>query len=175
MIGSGEFVPEVDELFGTVADAMTTAVVTLAPSFRASEAARVLIERGVTGGPVVERGQVVGVITLSDLLDLEGPVRASTGPFMRGDRRLASMTVADVMTRDVVTAREHWPLSRAIVVMDEAGINRLPVLDGEGKPVGILTRGDVIRSIARTYRLNTARTHPDQRLGLAARTRTRKR
>ncbi len=148
MIRSSLSIEELDGLFGRARDAMTTEVVTLAPSVWAAEAVTLLTERGVGGAPVVERGHVVGILTLDDLLRLEGSRRAETGPFLRGERRLAGLRVADVMTRSVVTARDDWPLRRAIVVMSEAGINRLPVLDAAGTPVGILTREDVIRRLA---------------------------
>ncbi|HEX9123296.1 MAG TPA: CBS domain-containing protein, partial [Actinomycetota bacterium] len=96
---------------------------------------------------------VVGVITLRDLLDRESHGASQvTGPFLRGDRQLGGLHVADVMTREVVTAREDWPLSRAIVLMEDAGVNRLPVLDREDHPVGILARDDVVRAVAGALR-----------------------
>ncbi|HZP91040.1 MAG TPA: CBS domain-containing protein [Actinomycetota bacterium] len=147
------FLRMLEARFGTVGDAMTRKVVTLDPTMRASEAAVLLSEAGVTGGPVLEEGRVIGILTLGDLERVEGrgPVQ-TTGPFLRGDRRLAGLTVADVMTREVVCAREHWPLTTAITVMDEVGVNRLPVIDLADRPVGILARDDVVRAIAATVR-----------------------
>jgi CBS domain-containing protein len=141
---------------GTVGVAMTTSVVTLTPEMGAAEAARLLSEAGVAGGPVVEAGAVVGVITLRDLLEREGHAPQTTGPFLRGERHLAALTVSDVMTREVFTARTDWPLTRAITLMDEAGVNRLPVLDEHGRPVGILARDDVLRAVARVLRESEA-------------------
>lgn len=147
--------------FGTVRDAMTTRVVTLEPGMRANEAALMLTEAGVAGGPVVEKGKVVGVITLRDLLEREGTTaHQRTGPFLRGERRLSHLTVADVMTKDVLTTRTDWPLARAITAMEEAGVNRLPVVDHEGRPVGIIARDDVLRAVARALREPDATEHP---------------
>jgi CBS domain-containing protein len=56
------------------------------------------------------------------------------------------------MTAEPVTARADWPLAQAVVAMDQAGINRLPVVDAAGQPAGILTRDDVLRVLARRIR-----------------------
>ncbi|MBI2238353.1 MAG: CBS domain-containing protein [Actinobacteria bacterium] len=142
-----------DELFGTIGDAMTRNVVALEPKMKANDAALMLGEAGVAGGPVIRKGQVVGVVTLRDLLRREGHTTPqTTGPFLRGERHLTDLTVEDVMTKDVVTARADWPLTRAILVMDEAQVNRLPVLDAHGRPVGILAREDVMRAVAGAIR-----------------------
>ncbi len=144
---------EADARFGTVADSMTANVLTFEPDTRASDAALRLGEAGVAGAPVVKDGRVVGVITLSDLLRREGHMTAqTTGPFLRGERHLANLTVSDVMTRDVVAARAEWPLTRAIRMMEMAGVNRLPVIDDRERPVGIIARDDVLHAIARALK-----------------------
>lgn len=144
---------KLEDLFGTVGEAMTTKVVAVEPGMRASDAALRLSEASVAGAPVVEDGSVVGVITLRDLLQREGHTAAqTTGPFLRGERHLGNLTVADVMTKDVVTARTDWPLARAITLMDDAHVNRLPVLDDRDRPAGILARDDVLRAVAKGLR-----------------------
>ncbi len=67
--------------------------------------------------------------------------------------------VAEVMTKEVVTARAADPLVHAIELMDAAGVNRLPVVDDQDRPVGILARDDVLRAIAAGLRA-TAVPHP---------------
>ncbi len=153
------FAREAQERLGTVGEAMTTRVLTFEPGTRASDAALRLAVEGVAGGPVVEEGRVVGVITLSDLLEREGHVSGqTTGPFLRGERHLTNLTVGDVMTRGAVTARVDQPLVEAIIAMDEVGVNRLPVVDEQERAVGILARDDVLRAIARAIR--GPETHP---------------
>jgi CBS domain-containing protein len=161
MAGDGASLEALDERLGTVGRAMTSNVLELAPTLLASDAVRTLTEAGIAGAPVVEEGKVIGIITLRDLLDREAHAAAQvmTGPFLRGDRQLGALRVADVMTRDVFTAREDWPLSRAIMLMDDAGVNRLPVVDREERPIGILARDDVVRAVAMALREAQAETH----------------
>lgn len=144
---------EAESRFGTVGAAMTANVLTFESDLRASDAALQLAAAGVAGAPVLEGGRVVGVVTLRDLLDREGHTASQTsGPFLRGERHLAHLSVADVMSREVLTAEQDWPLTRALEVMDAAGVNRLPVVDETERPVGILAREDVLRAIARALR-----------------------
>ena len=139
--------------FGDVSEAMTAHVLTFEPNVRASDAALRLSAEGIAGAPVVQGGRVVGVISLSDLLVREGHLAPQTsGPFLRGERHLAKLTVADVMTREVVTIHHREPLVRAIEVMAAEGVNRLPVVDERDRVVGILARDDVLEAIARGVR-----------------------
>ncbi len=144
-------------LLGTVEEAMTGKVLALAADTPADVAARRLEQAAVSGAPVVDRGRVVGVVTLRDLLApaLAAGVNAQTaGPFLRHEQHLTKYRVHELMTGEPLTARSDWPLARVVVAMEEAGVNRIPVVDGDGRPVGILTRDDVLRALARRLRRN---------------------
>ena len=52
------------------------------------------------------------------------------------------------MTHQPATARANWPLIRAATLMVELGVNRLPVLDDNGRAIGILARDDILRALA---------------------------
>lgn len=56
-----------------------------------------------------------------------------------------SLLVGDIMSSDLVTAREHEPVEVALKKMEEHGIRRLPVVDGDGALVGILTLDDALQ------------------------------
>jgi CBS domain-containing membrane protein len=143
-----------EDLLGTVGEAMTGEVVALAADLAADVALRRLEGAGVSGAPVVKAGRVVGVVTLRDLLasaSVPPPVMTS-GPFLRREHLLSRFRVAELMTFEPVTARADWPLGRAVLAMDEVGVNRLPVVDADGRPVGILTRDDVVSALARRLR-----------------------
>jgi CBS domain-containing protein len=141
-------------LLGTVGEAMTGEVVALEADTPVDVAVRRLEHTQVSGAPVVDHGRVVGVVTLRDLLVpvlADGPV-FTTGPFHRHEHQLTGYRVHELMTSELVTARPDWPLAQAVVAMEQAGINRLPVVDAAGRPAGILTRDDVLRVLARRIR-----------------------
>ena len=143
---------ELEDLLGTVEDAMTVPVVTLSEGTMASEAARILERSGASGAPVTtDVGRhVVGFVTMNDLMSRAG-IHAPTysGPFHRFEHLLTGIQVDEVMTRAVVAARTDWPLMRAVETMGRNGVHRLPVVDGSGRLVGIVTRDDVLRRLAR--------------------------
>jgi predicted transcriptional regulator len=117
-------------------------------------AVRRLEHTQVSGAPVVDHGRVVGVVTLRDLLVpvlADGPVQ-TTGPFHRHEHQLVAYRVHELMTAEPVTTRPDWPLAHAVLAMEQEGINRLPVVDVAGRPVGILTRDGVLRQLARCIR-----------------------
>jgi CBS domain-containing protein len=143
-----------DRLLGIVGEAMTGEVIALPADTPADIAIRRLERTWVSGAPVVDHGRVVGVVTLRDLLapvQADGPVQTA-GPFHRHERQLAGYRVRELMTGGPVTARADWALAEAVLAMDRAGVNRVPVVDSAGRPVGILTRDDVLRELARRIR-----------------------
>jgi predicted transcriptional regulator len=138
-----------EQLLGTVGEAMRRDVVLLAVDMTAERAVHQLEHKAVSGAPVVDRGRVVGVITLRDLLVptlLDRPGSSSNGCSRYG-HRLAGLRVHDLMSDDPVTAQPGWSLLRATQAMVDSGVNRLPVVDQKGRPLGLLTRDDVLRTL----------------------------
>jgi CBS domain-containing protein len=141
-------------LLGTVGEAMTGEVVVLDADTPADVALRRLEHTQVSGAPVVDHGRVVGVVTLRDLLVpvlADGPV-LTTGPFHRHEHHLTGYRARELMTAEPVTARPDWPLAQAVRIMDQLGVNRVPVVHSNNRPAGILTRDDVLRVLARHIR-----------------------
>ena len=150
-----------ERLLGTVAETMRSDVVLLAADMPAERAALRLEYKAVSGAPVVHHGRVAGVITLRDLLVptlLDHPRNAPNGHAPNG-RRLAGLRVRDLMSDDPVTARPESPLLQAMQTMVDSGVNRLPVVDQEGRPLGLLTRDDALRAMVR--RARTPRPTPE--------------
>jgi CBS domain-containing protein len=142
-----------ERLLGTVEEAMTRAAVLLAADMPAEWALRHLERQAVSGAPVVDRGRVVGVITRRDLL-VPIPEQGSY------DSPLAGLLVKDLMTDEPVTAHPDWPLVRAVRAMTDHGVNRLPVVDRSGRPLGVLTRDDVLRAVVACDRADAGRAGP---------------
>jgi CBS domain-containing protein len=139
-----------DGLLGMVADAMRTEVLLVDPDTPADVAARRLEREGISGAPVVRHGHVVGVVTLRDLFAAAGHHEAAqtTGPFLRHEAELAGYRVDELMTHRPTTVLSTWPLTRAVTLMVDQGVNRLPVVDWDAHVVGILTRDDILRAVA---------------------------
>ncbi len=142
---------------------MTREVVTVGAEDLLTDVARRMSELGVSGFPVVwPDGRVAGVISEGDLLKrwraLHIPTFVSIlgGMFPVGSltelereiREIAAVKVAEIMSRPAVTARPDWTLGQAAQAMMSHQVNRLPVIDEAGRLVGILTRADLIRTLA---------------------------
>jgi CBS domain-containing protein len=139
-----------------VRDAMTNDVVTVRPDTPLREVASILVERGISGVPVVDDdGNVVGVVSEGDILVKErGPEgRKSVLARLLGargkDSKPQARTAGEAMTTPAKTIAPWSSLSTAASRMLEEGIKRLPVVDKDGKLVGILSRADLVRSFAR--------------------------
>lgn len=138
----------------TVGRLMTREVQTFAPGTPAVEVARQLAEAGISGAPVVEGGQLVGVVSIKDFLPRLGLPKHSTpmalvselvGGKHCGMGDFASATARELMTSPPLTVGPDTPVGEAAALMDGRGINRLPVVEN-GSLVGIITRGDVVRA-----------------------------
>lgn len=141
----------------TVADIMTRDIVTVTPGSSLRDAAMAMLRHGVSGLPVVdEQGALVGIVSEADFVAQEAvhdfADRASLlGPlFGRKDTALRTAeTVGDVMTTDVVTVPHDARVAQAARRM-AAGVKRLPVVDGDGALVGIVSRADILAVFARS-------------------------
>lgn len=154
-----------------VSEVMCREVATVRPESPITQVIEILLERDFTALPVVDgAGKVVGMVSDSDLLTRGGmnvtiSLKRATDPeFVRQlhdslenpDRR-----VSEVMTREVVTVPPDMILGRAAKLMVEKQLKRLPVVDAEGKLVGILGRLDVLNTIAAVH---LPEWHPEARL-----------
>lgn len=142
-----------------VRDVMTSEVVRVAPAMRLKDLARLLLDRRITGAPVVDQaGHVVGVISETDLLAKEvgRPLSRRTPldwifgerPNPTEQRRREANTVEQAMSAPAMTVEADRPLREAAAIMVDRAVNRLPVVDA-GRLVGIITRADLVRAYVR--------------------------
>jgi CBS domain-containing protein len=147
----------------TVRDVMTTDVITVQPTDLLKDVAQTLVERRISGVPVVDRdGLVVGVVSEADfLIKQEGPEGLRPGALDRvfgespalqaAHAKLAARTAEELMTSPPITIEAHRPVSEAARMMTLHRVNRLPVVD-DGRIAGIVTRADLVRAFARSDR-----------------------
>ncbi len=133
----------------TVRDLMTERPRSVAPEMPLRDAALAMTRAGVAGLPVVESdGRVIGMLgqrellqhLLTEYLDRAGAHR-TVAP---GDQR--SRAVRDVMTRQVLCVSPDQPLAEVAAMMTNKDVDRVPVVR-EGRLVGFLTRGDIVRKL----------------------------
>ncbi|HET7465338.1 MAG TPA: CBS domain-containing protein [Candidatus Dormibacteraeota bacterium] len=134
-----------------VTDIMSRPVITVSPETPVKEAARLLVERGISALPVVDtRGALVGIVSEADLMPMQTrPDPRSQATPLRPSAGTTPGSVADVMTRKVLTLPAGSEVSQAARAILEAGVKRMPVMRGK-KLVGIVSRRDLMRVIART-------------------------
>jgi CBS domain-containing protein len=151
-----------------VRDIMNPNVVFCKPDNTVREAAKILKENNISGVPVIEGDELVGIISEGDLLKLliipekgdlwlpspfeviEVPIREILGwedtKKMLSD--VGSTKIEEIMTKDVYTISSEASIEEASEHMVRHRINRLPVIEDD-RVVGIITRGDIIEGLAK--------------------------
>jgi len=142
-------------------DVMSRNIISVDRDATIAEAIRLMLDNRISGLPVIDAaGRVIGILTEGDLLR-----RSETGTerhrprwleILMGPGRLAGeyvrthgRKVEEIMTRDLVSVTPDTPLDEVVALMERRRIRRVPVLDG-GVPVGIVSRTDLLRALART-------------------------
>lgn len=152
-------------------DVATRPVITVRAETPVRDVARTLTEHDVRGVPVVDDDEkVVGFVSESDILEelktqydaidtvylptpfdfLEIPLRSvlETEELRNMFDTAAAIDAGSIMRRRVVTIRQDASLEEAASLMHRKKIGHLPVVDDDGKLVGIMSRHDVVRAIA---------------------------
>ena len=141
------------------ADVMVTNVITVGLDACLQDVAHLLLTDRISAVPVVDsNGKVVGIVSEGDLMRR---AEAGTGrrrswwlSLLTGKEGLAaqyvkehSRKVADVMTRDVITATPDTPLQDIANVLEKNSIKRVPIIK-DGKMVGLVSRANLLQALA---------------------------
>jgi len=110
-------------------------LITLGPDLSIKEAAQILTRGGIEGAPVLDGEEVVGILTLSDI----------TKAIAQNKEHLK---VKNIMSNEIITVESDMMIADAVEVMNQNNIGRLIVLDEKGRPIGIITRTDLLNKIA---------------------------
>ena len=148
----------------TAADIMDTDVPALGPEDDATRAIELLAEREIGALPVVNsENRVIGIVSESDLVlsdeqaDLHLPHYFNimggvifTGSMKGFEERLNkafATNVRDLMSEDPVVVRTDDPAEKVARKIAESHHNHLPVVDGDGKLAGMVTRADALAAL----------------------------
>jgi CBS domain-containing protein len=121
---------------------MTPNPITIVPKTTLPDAHRLMKESKIRRLPVVDRGQLVGIITLGDVREAQ-PSDATTLSIYELNYLLSKLTVDKLMTREPLTIRSDATIHKAARLMLEHKIGGLPVVD-DGRLVGIITESDIL-------------------------------
>ena len=141
----------------SVGDVMRGEWPTLEPDDTVEAAIRLFSESGVSGAPVVEGGELVGILTEGDLIFRDAEIKApgfleilggmiplgNWNEYQQEVLKSVGVTVREVMTEDVQTVSPEMPLSEAATMMADERRKLLPVA-GERKLYGVLSRIDIL-------------------------------
>jgi len=111
-------------------EVMTKNVHCLPPDIKLEEALDIFQKERFSGAPVIANGNLVGLISIEDLIRA---LRAGN----------LDVNVSEYMTTKLVTVHEYDPVVEALKTFSRTKFGRLPVLDKQGKLVGIITKGDI--------------------------------
>ncbi len=141
-------------------DIMTSPVITVGPETSVREIAALLLERRISGVPVVEKGRLVGLVSEADLLhrheigtDRVAPTGSWWLRLFSDDRspedyvKSHARQARDVMTREVVSVTADTSAAEIANLLESRGIKRVPVLRGE-RLIGIVSRANLIQALA---------------------------
>lgn len=141
----------------TVADVMRREVVTVEPAMPIRQVVELMLGKTYRALPVVDGGRLVGIVTNSDLVQRGGlEVRLDLLQSLERPEvqealeRLSALgrTAGEAMTRGPVTVTPETTLPEAAETMARRRLKRLPVVDPEGRLVGLVSRLDLLRAAA---------------------------
>jgi len=147
-----------------VKELMTTNVITFKPSDKLRHVAETLRANRISGAPVIDaQRRVIGVISEADIMKLTATVPFpdidplnpfpvfSLSAYMKRVKKIPEEIdtlfegdVQDVMSKKPVTISPEDSISDAARIMHKNDFNRIPVVDAEGKLVGLIARDDII-------------------------------
>jgi CBS-domain-containing membrane protein len=140
-------------------DIMTRDVTTVSPNTSVRDIAAVMVEKHISGVPVLtDNGQIIGMVSQSDLLHRAelGTERtykwwfrtfADSNALAQDYAKAHGRKAHDIMSRYVVSVRDDAELRDVADILDNYRIKRVPVVQ-EGRLVGIITRGDLVRALS---------------------------
>ena len=147
----------------TILDVMTPNPITVKRDTDLKDAIALLADNKISGLPVVDdENYLIGILSESDLMWQESGVEPppyimildsiiylqNPSRYEKQIHKALGQTVGEVMSQKPMTITSDKTIKQAAHTLHHKDIRRLPVLDSEGKVIGILTQGDIIRAMA---------------------------
>jgi len=141
---------------------MTKNVITINQEASIEELSELLLNNKISGVPVVnDDGRMVGIATEGDVIvkdtDLHFPryfklldsiiYLESLTKFKNSLKKHLAINVSEIMTTRVVSCLPETLMEDVANLMVDNKVNRIPVISEDGKPIGIITRADIVKSM----------------------------
>jgi CBS domain-containing protein len=125
-----------------VADYMTKTVYSMTLGHTVAQVIKLFNDKNITGAPVVgSDGRLIGIVSILDMI-----IAASIGQI---DVKLSELPAQIKATKPVITLHPDSLLKEAIILVANKRIGRIIIVNEENKPVGMITRKDLLRYYAR--------------------------
>jgi CBS domain-containing protein len=149
-----------------VKDVMSKNVITISPEESINDAIEKMAKNNISGLIVVDNNKVIGVISESDVLKVLGSefpeIKASANltfsilllleggvKMIREMKKIGKLKVKDVMSKKVFFVKPEDTILEAARMMSKKDVRRLPVIDEDGKLVGVISRTDILRALVK--------------------------
>ena len=119
----------------TVGDIASRDIISLTVDTSLRQAAAIIAEKSIKGAPVMKKGKAVGMLSVTDIV-----LAVAEGK--------ENLSVGDVMSDNVYIVDEDMKIANAVDIMFKKGLGRLVVADKDNDILGIITRTDLIESLA---------------------------
>ncbi len=137
-----------------IRDWMTKDVITVQPDISMMKASKIMRENKIRRLPVVDAaGKLVGIITDRDLKEAS-PSKATSLDMHELYYLLSEIKVKDIMTKNPLAAKPTETVEKAAVIMMNNHVGGLPVVDENGKLVGVITDSDVFKVLVKITGVN---------------------
>lgn len=130
-----------------ISSIMTTDLICLSPSDSVLAVHNVFSENRIHHIPIVNNGQLVGMVSKSDYLFFQRGFAESEKDQQIENLRLSAFTVNDIMTKGIAKLKSTDRISVAIEIFNENLFHAIPIVD-EQKLIGILTTFDIISQLS---------------------------
>ncbi len=125
---------------------MTAPVFTAKPEDRVIHVRRVMLDNDIARLPVVENGEVIGIISDKEIAFAFAALKRSVS-LGHQQHRLKNLLVEDVMRSPAITAKDTITIKEAAEIMIENEVGCIPIVGGDGKLKGIVTRTDLLKHL----------------------------
>ena len=133
-----------------VNDWMTRQVITISPDVTLPEADRLMTEKKIRRLPVVQNGRLIGIVTRGDVRGAQAS-EATSLSIWELNYLLARLKIEDIMTREPQVISPQATIKEASKLMHDEKISGLPVVDEEGRILGIITESDIFRMVVQEW------------------------